>query len=226
MDLTVKPGDDFYKYASGTWIKNNPVPPKETRWGSFNELREFNIQAVKAILEKAASETSAPIGSVTRRVGDFYTAGMDSATIEKLGSEPVKPILQNINTLSSKEALLSEVSKLRAKGLASAFYGFYVGQDRKDVEHMRPQLSMGGTTLPDRDYYLKNDGRNSAIQEAFIKYISTLFVLVGAQKEKADQFAFTIYELEKKMAEAQLSRVEMRDPYKTYNKFLVTDFSM
>lgn len=82
MDLSVKPGDDFYSYASGTWVKNNPVPAKETRWGSFNELREFNIKAVRDILEKA-SKSNAAAGSVEKRVGDFYAAGMDSSAIEK-----------------------------------------------------------------------------------------------------------------------------------------------
>ena len=96
MDLTVRPGDDFNSYASGTWIKNNPVPAKETRWGSFNQLRDFNINAVKTVLEKAAADKTAPAGSVTKRVADFYTAGMDSAAIEKRGAAP----LFSIATLS------------------------------------------------------------------------------------------------------------------------------
>lgn len=82
MDLNKKPGDDFYSYASGTWIKNNPVPAKETRWGSFNLLRDFNINAVKTILAESANNKSAAPGSIEKRVGDFYTAGMDSISIE------------------------------------------------------------------------------------------------------------------------------------------------
>lgn len=83
MDLSVRPGDDFYNYASGPWLKNNPVPAKETRWGSFNELRDFNINAVKKILENAVADKTAAEGSLTKRVADFYTAGMDSVAIEK-----------------------------------------------------------------------------------------------------------------------------------------------
>src|SRR5690606_39257550 len=90
MDENVKPGDDFFTYANGTWLKNNPVPPKETRWGSFLQLRDFNINAVKNILEKAAADKNAPPGSVTRRVGDFYAAGMDSIAIEKAGYTPIQ----------------------------------------------------------------------------------------------------------------------------------------
>ena len=224
MDLSVKPGDDFNAYASGTWIKNNPVPAKETRWGSFNQLRDFNINAVKTVLEKAAADKTAASGSVTKRVADFYTAGMDSAAIEKRGTAPVLPHLERINSISDVQGIMNEISNLRTMGVAAPLFGFFVAQDRKNVEHMIPQFGQGGTTLPDRDYYLKNEGRNAGIQEAYKKYITALFMLVGSAKEKAEQNAISIFELEKKLAAAQLSRVEMRDPYKTYNKFLVADF--
>jgi len=225
MDLSVKPGDDFYSYASGTWIKNNPVPAKETRWGSFNQLRDFNINAVKRVLEKAAASKTAPAGSVTRRVGDFYKAGMDSAVIEKRGAAPVMPYLARVDKVINTTSLLNEINWLRKMGLSNPLFGFFVGQDRKNVEHMIPQFGQGGTTLPDRDYYLKNDGRNAAIQEAYKKYITTLFTLIGTKQDKAQEYANSIYELEKKLAAAQMSRVEMRDPYKTYNKFLVADLN-
>lgn len=224
MDLSVKPGDDFNAYASGTWIKNNPVPAKETRWGSFNQLRDFNINAVKTVLEKAAADKTAAPGSVTKRVADFYTAGMDSAAIEKRGAAPVLSHLERINSISDVQGIMNEISNLRTMGVAAPLFGFFVAQDRKNVEHMIPQFGQGGTTLPDRDYYLKNEGRNAGIQEAYKKYIVALFTLVGSPKEKAEQNAISIFELEKKLAAAQLSRVEMRDPYKTYNKFLVADF--
>lgn len=225
MDFSVKPGNDFYTYASGVWVKNNPVPAKETRWGSFMELRDFNINAVKTVLEKSAADKSAAAGSVEKRVGDFYVAGMDSVTIEQRGASPVMPYLQSIDGITDKQGVINKINELRTAGLAGPLYGFFVGQDRKNVEHMIPQFSQGGTTLPDRDYYLKNDGRNPAIQEAYKKYITTLFTLVNVAQDKAQQNAITIYELEKKLAAAQMSRVEMRDPYKTYNKFLVGDFS-
>lgn len=225
MDVSVKPGDDFYRYANGTWVKNNPVPAKETRWGSFMELRDFNINAVKTVLEKSAADKNAAPGSVAKRVGDFYTAAMDSTAIEQRGANPVLPYLQSIDAIASMQDVINKINELRVSGLASPLYGFYVGQDRKNVEHMIPQFSQGGTSLPDRDYYLKSDSRNTAIQEAYKKYITTLFTLVNVPQDKAAQNANTIYELEKKLAAAQMSRVEMRDPYKTYNKFFVADFS-
>ncbi|WP_235942107.1 M13 family metallopeptidase [Pontibacter fetidus] len=225
MDLSVKPGDDFYTYANGAWLKANPVPAKETRWGSFNELRDFNIKAVRTILNDAAAKTNAKAGSVEKRVGDFYAAGMDSATIDKLGYTPIKADLERIKGIKDVNGVLNEATYLRTVGAASPMFGFYIGQDRKNVENMVPQLSQGGTTLPDRDYYLKNDARNTKIQEAYKTYITKLFTLTGVDKATAEKNAETIFNLEKKMAEAQMARVEMRDPYKTYNKFAVADFS-
>lgn len=225
MDLSVKPGDDFYTYASGTWVKNNPVPAKETRWGSFNVLRDFNINAVKNILEKAAADKTAPAGSVEKRVGDFYASGMDSLTIEKLGYTPIKADLKRIAAIQTLTDVINEMNYLRSSGIASPLFGFYVGQDRKDVEHMIPQLSQGGTSLPDRDYYLKTDPRTIEVQRAQQDYITTLFTLTGTPKLQAEANANTIFNIEKKLAEAQMSRVEMRDAYKTYNKFFIDDFS-
>ncbi|MCX2451797.1 M13 family metallopeptidase [Pedobacter sp. PLR] len=225
MDLTVKPGDDFYQYASGTWIKNNPVPAKETRWGSFNALRDFNINAVKGLVEDAAADKSAPAGSVKRRVGDFYAAAMDSVTIEKLGYTPIKADLEKIKQIRDLQGILDHAAYLRTTGLASPMFSFYVGQDRKNVNKYMPQLGQGGTSLPDRDYYLKDDSRSVKIREAYDKYMTTLFTLTGNSPAEAKKKAATVMAIEKQLAEAQMARVEMRDPHKTYNKFTVADFS-
>ncbi|HEX4875775.1 MAG TPA: M13 family metallopeptidase [Chitinophagaceae bacterium] len=222
MDKSVKAGDDFYQYANGVWIKNNPVPAKETRWGSFNQLRDFNINAVKSVLEKAAADKNAAAGSVTRRVGDFFAAGMDSAAIEQKGAAPVMPYLQRIAAISNKRELFTEMCNLRTMGMGSPFFSFFIGQDRKNVELMIPQFGQGGTTLPDRDNYLKNDSRTVAIQDAMKKYFSSLFSLAGIANE---QMAASVFEFEKSLANAQMSRVEMRDPYKTYNKLHIKEFS-
>lgn len=225
MDLTVKPGDDFYTYANGAWLKTNPVPAKETRWGSFNQLRDFNIIAVRNILNESAANTKAPKGSIEKRVGDFYAAGMDSATIDKLGYTPIKADLERLKKVKDVKGVLKETASLRTSGAAAPMFGFYVGQDRKNVENMVPQLSQGGTTLPDRDYYLKDDARTQKIQSAYKTYITKLFTLSGTPEAAAKKNAETIFNIEKKLAAAQMSRVEMRDPYKTYNKFAVADLT-
>ncbi|MDA9555036.1 M13 family metallopeptidase, partial [Pelobium sp.] len=218
-------GDDFNKYANGTWIKNNPVPAKETRWGSFNELRDFNINAVKTLLNAAANSKSAAPGSIEKRVADFYSACMDSLTIEKLGYTPIKADLARINAIKDVNGIVNEVAYMRTNGIGSPMFGFFVGQDRKNPEVMMAQLGQGGTTLPDRDYYLKDDARSVKIREAYKNYIVKLFTLTGSTAAEAEKNAQIIMGIEKSFAQAQMSRVEMRDPYKTYNKFAVADFS-
>lgn len=225
MDLSVKPGDDFYTYASGNWIKNNPVPAKETRWGSFNILRDFNINAVKTILTNAYNNKNAAPGSIEKRVGDFYAAGMDSLTIEKLGYSPIKPDLERINAIKDIKGVINEAVTMRTKGIGSPMFGFYVGQDRKNPSLMMAQLNQGGTTLPDRDYYLKDDARSQKIRAAYNDFIVKLFTLTGTPTTEALKNAESIFNIEKTFAQAQMSRVEMRDPYKTYNKFSVADFT-
>ena len=225
MDKSVKPGDDFYKYAGGTWMKNNPVPAKETRWGSFNILRDFNANAINKVIETAVADKKAAAGSVTKRVADFYSSGMDTVAIEKRGYIPINNMLKEVAAINSKAGVQKMIARLRVSGAASPLYGFSVGQDRKNVEVMIPQLSQGGTTLPDRDYYLKTDGRNPQIQDAYKKYISKLFTLTGSAEVDAEQKALSVFNLEKQLAAAQMSRVEMRDPYKTYNKFQLDELS-
>jgi putative endopeptidase len=225
MDLSVKPGDDFYEYASGTWIKNNPVPNKETRWGSFNVLRDFNINAVKGLLEDAAKDKSAPAGSVSKRIGDFYKAGMDSVTIEKLGYQPIKADLIKIQKIKDLQGIINEATYLRTAGIASPMFGFSIGQDRKNATKYLAQISQGGTTLPDRDYYLKDDQTSKKIRDAYFTYMHTLFTLTGSNESVAKEKASWVFDIEKQLANAQMSRVEMRDPYKTYNKFTVAELS-
>jgi len=225
MDRSVKPGDDFYQYASGNWIKNNPVPAKETRWGSFNALRDFNINAVKGLVEAAAANRTAAPGSVEKRVGDFYAAAMDSLAIENMGYTPIKADLEKIRQLKDLQGILDHAAYLRSSGIAAPMFNFGVGQDNKNVTRYIAQFGQGGTTLPDRDYYLKADTRSLQIRTAYINYMLSLFKLTGASPAEAEKKAAAVMAIEKQLAEVQIPRVEMRDPDKTYNKFTVAAFS-
>jgi putative endopeptidase len=224
MDLSVKPGDNFFEYANGTWIKENAIPAKETRWGSFNILHQENTDRLLGLLNEV-SKTSHPKGSLEQRVGDLYASGMDSVAIEKLGYNPIKTDLQRVDNINDINGVVNEVVFERTHGEGSPLFGFGVSQDSKHVTKHIVEIGQGGTSLPDRDYYLKSDARTKKIQDAYGQYIITLFTLTGTGEDAAAKNAATIFNIEAALAKVQLSRVALRDPNVTYNKFSVADFS-
>ncbi|GAA4738371.1 M13 family metallopeptidase [Flavisolibacter ginsenosidimutans] len=223
MDLSVKPGDNFYLYANGGWIKKNPIPASKTRWGSFDVLREESSQRLQALLQDAQKNTGKD--RATQMIGDFYRSGMDSAAIEARGYTPIKADLDHLAALNNKQQVIDEIATMRTKGLGSPLFGMFIGQDRKNVNLYIPQLGQGGTTLPDRDYYLKDDARSTAIRKAYRDHVERMFSLIGENAANAAYSADAILRIETALAKAQMSRVEMRDPYKTYNKFSVKDLN-
>ncbi|MBK0378241.1 M13 family metallopeptidase [Mucilaginibacter segetis] len=225
MDLSIKPGDDFFDYANGNWIKENAIPAKETRWGSFNILRQNNTDKLLKLLAEVSKNPGQPKGSLKQRVGDLYASGMDSLTIEKLGYTPIVPDLKRIDNITDLNGVINELVYERVNGIGGPLFGFGVGQDSKHVDKYIVELRQGGTSLPDRDYYLKDDARTKKIQSAFKTYITKLFTLTGTSADVADKNANTIFDIETALAKSQMSRVAMRDPNVTYNKFSVADFS-
>ena len=223
MDLSIKQGDDFYLYANSGWIKAHPVPASKTRWGSFDMLREESSKRLQILLEDAV-KTKNP-DRKTQIIADLYTSGMDSIAIEKKDYAPIKGILDEIKSINSVHDLLHEMAVLRTIGYNSGGVGAFVGVDRKNVNKYIPSIGQGGTTLPDRDYYLKDDPRSVKIREAYKIYIQKLFSLIGYDANTAAANAASILKIETALAKAQYSRVEMRDPYKTYNKFAVAEVS-
>ncbi len=220
MDTSVKPGDDFYRYANGSWLKKNAVPASKTSWGSFNELREKSVEAMRSLLDESAKNPQK--GRLQQMVGDFYASGMDSLTIEKRGWEPLKPDFARVDKLQNMTDVLNELAYQRRQS-NGMLHGFSVSQDRKNVTKYLPQFGQGGTTLPDRDYYLKNDARSTKIREAYRDHLTKMFGLIG--DGQAAQNADKIIQFETALARAQMARVDMRDPYKTYNKLTVADFN-
>ena len=223
MDLSVKPGDNFYQYANGGWLKQNPVPASKTRWGSFDVLREESSRRLQSLLEDAAKNSGK--GRLQQMIGDFYRSGMDSAAIEARGFKPIEAELDRLAALNNKGEVVNEIATLRTKGIASPLFGFFVGQDRKNVSQYIPQISQGGTTLPDRDYYIKADARSNNIRAAYRAHLEKMFSLIGENPATAAYSADAVLRIETALAKAQMSRVEMRDPYKTYNKFAVKDLA-
>nr|WP_229376786.1 M13 family metallopeptidase [Fibrella aquatilis] len=220
MDRQVKPGDDFYEYANGNWLKTSKIPDSKTSWGSFTELRERSVEAMRTLLDEAAKNPQK--GRLQQMVGDFYASGMDSVTIEKRGWEPLKGDFARVDKLNSLPAVLDELALQRRQSNGMLF-GFFVAQDRKNVNKYLPQFGQGGTTLPDRDYYLKNDARSTKIRAAYRDHLTKMFGLVD--DAQAAQSADKIIQLETALARAQMARVDMRDPYKTYNKLTISGFN-
>lgn len=225
MDRSVKPGDDFFEYANGGWLKQNSIPAKESRWGSTQILRQENRNKLIDLLNEVSQiSASQPKGSLKQRVGDLYASGMDSLTIEKRGYEPIKADLQRIDHLKTLDDFINELIYERVYGVDSPIFSSGVEQDEKNVNKYVISLGQSGTTMPDRDYYLKNDPRSKKAQAALKKLATTLFMLSGTSANEAAKNAAIVYDLEYTWAKAQLSRVAMRDPHVTYNKFLITDF--
>jgi len=223
MNPEVKPGDNFFRYANGTWLKNNPVPASKTRWGSFDALREESSKRLKILLENAAVNTAA--GKSTQQIGDFYSSGMDSVTLEQLGFQPIKGNLDRIAVVKDIPALLNEMVALRLNAIGGTWLGITVTPDRKNVTQYIPQIGQVGTTLPDRDYYLKNDARSTTIRTAYSKHLTNMFQLVGKSSVEASRAADAVQRIETTLSKAQYARVELRDPYKTYNKMSWKDLS-
>ena len=218
MDMSVKPGDNFFMYANGAWLTKNPIPATETRWGSFNELLENNYKALHQLLDDAANAKGAAKGSKQQKVGDFYRTGMDSAAIEKLGLTPLNGVLNRIKNIKDTKGLLAEITLEHTQGIGTLF-SFGISPDDKNVSKEICQFGQAGLGLPDRDYYFDKDARTTKIREAYQQYLPKMLMLMGENEATATTDAQNIFNLETALAQASLTRTESRDPYKLYNKF-------
>ena len=223
IDNAVKPQDNFYFYANGAWLKKNPIPASETRWGSFNELQENNLKALHELLNSAVKANAAK-GSKEQKVGDFYKSGMDSAAIERAGLAPLKPYLDHINAIANASGILHEVAIEHTMGIDPLFT-FGVGPDDKDVTQEICQFGQGGLGMPDRDYYIKTDARTTKIRDAYKVYLAKIFTLMGEDGNTASKDAADVFAFEEKLANASMTRTEMRDPYKTYHKYTIASLN-
>lgn len=223
MDQTVKPTDNFYDFSVGNWVKNNPVPASKSSWGSFNELYDHNRKVVREVVTEAAA-AHAPKGTNTQRIGDFYTAAMDSTRLNELGVAPLTPYLKMTDQITDVGGVLKMFTFLKTHDLAGV-YQFGINPDSKHSSTYIPSFGQSGLGLPDREYYLKNDVPTVTIRTAYIKHISAMLQLIGESKADADKAAQVILNLETTLATASMDRVSLRDPYATYHKMTLADFS-
>jgi putative endopeptidase len=222
IDSTVNPGDNFFEYANGTWLKKTNIPKSETGWGSFYSLYNDNLKNLEHILIEAGKEEHSK-GSLEQKVGDFYASGMDTAGIEKRNYEPIKPLLAQIDAIKDYKQLVDFIAGGYKDGNGDLL-GFYVGPDDKISNKNAVNFSQSGITLPERSYYFETDTQTKKIKTAFTTYMNTLFILTGETKEKAAKYSDDILKLETRIAKSHSTPVELRDPQKNYNKFLVSDF--
>lgn len=223
MDTAVNPGENFFLYANGGWLKNNTIPESEVRWGSFDILIENNRNKLHELLDEAAA-SNATKGSAEQKVGDFYKSGMDSVAINKAGLTPLNGILARIDGIQDANGLIKEIARQHTEGLSQVF-GFYVSPDDKNVTQQIVQIYQGGLGMPDRDYYFNKDERSAKVRDAYKAYQVKLMTMMGMDEAAAKQSAAEVYALEEKLAAASLTRTEMRDPYKVYNKFSLDGLS-
>ncbi|MDR3692993.1 MAG: M13 family metallopeptidase [Mucilaginibacter sp.] len=222
MDTTVKPGDNFFLYANGKWLKNAKIPAAETGWGSFYVLRDKNEANIHQILDYAAAHDDTA-GSINQKVGDLFKSGMDTAAIEKLGYDPVKPQLAKIAGVKDYKDLV----KLAADGFKTGdgfLLGFYISPDDRISTKNAAHFDQTGLNLPNRDYYFKTDSASKKILDGYVKYIAKLFTLTGVDAATAAKKAAGILKLETAIAASHLTPVQLRDPVKNYNKFTFADF--
>lgn len=222
MDQSIKPGDDFYKYVNGTWLKNNPVPPEYSRWGAFSEITKNNDYIIKSILEESASGT-APNGSNQQKIGDLYFTAMDTVRIENEKFNPLIPYFNKIDAVKSKDDLIKTIAYLQMNGVGNSF-GVFAGQDDKNSANVIPNFFQGGITLFDRDYYLKEDDRSKDIRAKYVDHTAKMFMLTGIDAGTSKNYAERILAFETEWAKNFMPRVSMRNPDSTYHKLTIEEF--
>lgn len=219
MDMSVRPGDDFYQYAGGGWLKANPMKPEYSSYGVFNDLAETNRKQIRELFENLSKEKHA-FGSVGQKVADLYNMAMDSVRLNKEGAAPLQKDLDKVKAFSKKADFTAFIAGQHLyKG--NPFFGIGVDTDLKNSDLNVMWLSAGTSGLPDRDYYLNTDADSKKKQEAYRAYLSKIFQLSGYKKKEAEKAAKVIYNIEYQFAEAKMSRAEARDYNKLYNIYTI-----
>jgi putative endopeptidase len=210
IDKTVDPCVDFYQYACGNWLKTAEIPPDQSSWVSFVELDERNLVTLRGILEKASINDPGRT-AVEQKVGDFYGSCMDEKTANAKGLDPLKPELERISAVSDKPALIDAIARVHLMG-GEPLFNFYSTSDFHNADAVIAYMDQGGLSLPDRDYYIKDDARKLEVRKQLVEYVTQVFVLAGQSPTQAADSAQTVLRIETALAKASVDRTLRRDP--------------
>ena len=216
MNDSVAPGTDFYQYACGGWMKDNPLKPEYARFGSFDAVAENNREQIKTLIEELAGKKNEK-GSVAQKIGDLYTMMMDSTRQNKDGYQPIVADMEAISKLDTREAVLSALNKNQLTGGAHLI-ATGIGADMMNSKSNLVEIGQGGLSLGLKDYYLNEDSATVKIREAFKVHIVKMFQLIGDDETTATRKMNSVMDIETTMAKSSRSRVELRDPASNYNK--------
>ena len=210
IDKTLDPCVDFYQYACGNWLKSTEIPADRSSWVSFTELDERNLVTLKDILEKASSGGPSRT-AVEQKIGDFYGACMDEKAANQKGLAPLQPELDRIAAVKDKAALIDAIARVHLIG-PNPLFNFYSGSDMHNANQVIAYIDQGGLSLPDRDYYIKDDARMTEMRKHLVEYVNETFTLAGRSPQQAGEAAQTVLRIETALAKASMDRTLRRDP--------------
>lgn len=216
LDTSISPRQNFYLYANGGWLKRNPIPPEYSRWGSFSELYDRNMNQLHSIVDSVSKQTDAAKGSDAQLVGDLFYSGMDTAQVEARGLEPIAPLLKKIDAIQNLTQLQQMIVELQERGV-NLLFNFSSQQDFKNSDEMIGVIYQAGLGLPDRDYYNKTDAQSKDLQKEYLNHLTNMFKLLGANEKTANAEARIVISIESRLANASMTRMEQRDPTATYH---------
>ncbi|MEX2371248.1 MAG: M13 family metallopeptidase [Bacteroidales bacterium] len=217
LDPAVSPAEDFYHYANGGWLQKHAIPDEFSRYGSFDKLREENREIVRSIIGEVAASAATSHDHISTIVGDFYRTGMDVERINSLGFEPIKKDLQRIDDVKSTQDIPKLIANFYARSIPTVFY-IYPSPDRENSDHIIASLHQGGMGLSEVEYYRNNDKHSKDIRKNYLQYIAKMFRLTGVEKSESEEIAAVILAMETRLAWKGMTRLEQRDPHKTFNK--------
>lgn len=224
MDRAAKPCEDFYRFVNGGWANSTAIPEEESRWGVFEELHERAEAAMRDLCDEAARDTAAKPGSPWRKLGDYYASAMDEARIERDAAGALEELLGKVAALRSPEDVVPYFAQMQAQGVRLGFM-LDIDQDAKDATRVIANVYQGGLGLPDRDYYFRTDEKSKTLREKYQAHLKRTFGLLGEDDAASSAHAALVMELETKLADASMSRVEMRDPNKIYHLMTIAEAS-